>query len=1150
MASPKMSADAKYIQSEGRVLLSGNQTLVRLTIEQAKRDRAAGLNTGGFVSGYRGSPLGHLDQDFARAKGLLEQSNIVFQPGVNEDMAATAVWGTQEIGFFNPKFEGVFGLWYSKGPGIDRSGDALRHANLWGTAPKGGVLMAVGDDPMARSSSIQQQSEHTLASLCIPVFNAANVQDIYDFGLVGWQLSRYAGVWVAVKGVSDIYESWLAIDVDPARTAITLPPPPGSVHTRWPDLSVYQDERMLKLRLPAVRAFNDLNRMDKVTHASPSRRVGIISSGKSWSDTVEAMDDLGIDDTQMAEAGIEILKVAMIWPLSQEAILRFAEGLDEVLIIEECRPMLEPQVKDILYNLPAERRPRIFGKRDAQGNEWMASHGELNPALIADVLYRWLEPVHRTEAMTNWVNYVGRVREELAKPRSNVIRTAHFCSGCPHNTSTKVPEGSVQLAGIGCHWLVNLMDRKAVTYPHMGGEGGNWAGAAHFLNDEHTFVNVGDGTWYHSGSMAIRQAVAAGVNITYKILYNDAVAMTGGQSVDGPISVPQITHELHGESVENIVVVSSAPEKFSIADFAPGTKLRPREELDLVQRELRETKGVSVIIYEQTCATELRRRRGRKLIEDIPKRVVINDRVCEGCGDCSVQSNCLSVQPLETEFGRKRTIDQSACNKDFSCIKGFCPSFVTIEGGELAKRKGIEAGEELFAELPEPAVHQTPEVYGLMVTGIGGTGVVTISNLIAAAAQAEGKATQALDLTGMAQKFGAVYCHLKIADDPSQLKATRLSIGQCDVLIGADIVTSASDDSLSRLHLDRSVAVINDHQTVTGAFTRDREFTLPVDEQKHAIERFCGDGRVTFHDTTKLAEQLIGNSIGANIMLLGFACQKGWLPVHVKSIENAIEENGVAVPMNLKAFALGRLLAHNPDAVNQLIDDGKSLTESTRLSETAAELVDRRRRDLVAYQNEAYAKRYSALVEKVSRAEQHLFPNSTALTETIARNYYKLMAYKDEYEVARLFTDGNFLKSVRQNFSGDYKLKFHMAPPIISELDPATGRPKKREFGAWMLFALGMIAKLRGLRGTSLDIFGRSDERRAERQLIKDYEQSVDEMLEVLTVQNYDAAVALANWPDKIRGYGPVKEQGMADAATEREALHAEFEQPAVKMVS
>ena len=1150
MASPKMSADAKYIQSDGRVLLSGNQTLVRLTVEQAKRDREAGLNTGGFISGYRGSPLGHLDQDFARAKGLLDQANIVFQPGVNEDMAATAVWGTQEIGFFNPKFDGVFGMWYSKGPGIDRSGDALRHANLWGTSPNGGVVMAVGDDPMARSSSIQQQSEHTLASLCIPVFSAANVQDIYDFGLVGWQLSRYAGVWVAVKGVSDIYESWLAIDVDPARTAITLPPSPGSVHTRWPDLSVYQDERMLTLRLPAVRAFNDLNRMDKVTHASPRRRVGIISSGKSWSDTVEAMDDLGIDDTQMADAGIEILKVAMIWPLSQEAILRFADGLDEVLIIEECRPMLEPQVKDILYNLPTERRPRIVGKRDAEGNEWMASHGELNPALIADVLYRWLEPLHRTDAMTNWVNYVGRVREELAQPRSNVIRTAHFCSGCPHNTSTKVPEGSDQLAGIGCHWLVNLMERKAVTYPQMGGEGANWAGAAHFLNDEHIFANVGDGTWYHSGSMAIRQAVAAGVNITYKILYNDAVAMTGGQPVDGPISVAQITHELRGEAVENIVVVSSAPEKFSVAEFAPGTKLRPREELDLVQKELRDTKGVSVIIYEQTCATELRRRRSRKLIEDIPKRVVINDRVCEGCGDCSVQSNCLSVQPLDTEFGRKRTIDQSACNKDFSCIKGFCPSFVTIEGGELAKRKGITAGEDLFAKLPEPAVHQTPDVYGLMVTGIGGTGVVTISNLIAAAAQAEGKVTQALDLTGMAQKFGAVYCHLKVADDPGQLKATRLSIGQCDVLIGADIVTSASDDALSRLHLDRSVGVVNDHQTVTGAFTRERDFALPVDAQKAAIERFCGEGRITFHNTTRLAEQLVGNSIGANIMLLGFACQKGWLPVHVTSIEKAIEDNGIAVPMNLKAFSLGRLLAHDPEALNNLLDDGKFATDSLNLSETTAELVERRRRDLVAYQNEAYAKRYSALVEKVSRVEQHLFPNSTALTETVARNLYKLMAYKDEYEVARLFTDGTFLKTIRQNFSGDYKLKFHMSPPTISDLDPATGRPKKREFGAWMLPVLGVMAKLRGLRGTPLDVFGRSEERRVERQLIKDYEKSVDEMLEVLTAQNYDAAVAFANWPDKVRGYGPVKEQGIADAQKEREALLAEFHQPAVKMVS
>lgn len=571
--SSKEDPQAKYAATEERVYLSGNQALVRLTVEQARRDRAAGLKTAGFISGYRGSPLGHLDQDFTRAKPLLEGLDIRFQPGVNEDMAANAVWGTQQIGFFDPRFDGVFGMWYSKGPGIDRSGDALRHANLWGTSPKGGVIMAVGDDPMARSSSIQQQSEHTLASMCIPVFSAANVQDIYDYGLIGWQLSRHAGVWAAIKGVSDIYESWLAIDVDPARTAIGMPPSPGSVHTRWPDRSVDQDARMLKLRLPAVREFAKLNRLNRVTHPAAKRRVGIVTAGKSWSDTVEALGDLGINSNQLAAAGIEVFKAGLIWPLEPESLKAFLTGLEQVLVIEESRPFIEPQVKDIIFNLPAAHRPQVLGKRDPAGEEWLPSHGELTPALIARVLHRWLGPIHRTAAMDAWVGYLGSVDEELARPRSNVIRSPYFCSGCPHNTSTKVPAGSKQLAGIGCHWMVNLMDRDVVTYPQMGGEGANWAGAAHFLNDEHIFVNIGDGTWYHSGTLAIRQAVASGVNITYKILYNDAVAMTGGQPVDGPISVAQITHELRGEAVSTIAVVSANPGQFNPADFAAGTKL-------------------------------------------------------------------------------------------------------------------------------------------------------------------------------------------------------------------------------------------------------------------------------------------------------------------------------------------------------------------------------------------------------------------------------------------------------------------------------------------------------------------------------------------------------------------------------------------------
>ncbi len=1143
MASPKIAPEQKYQASEGRVYLSGNQALVRLPIEQARRDRTAGMNTGGFISGYRGSPLGHLDQDFTRVKPLLESLDIRFQPGVNEDMAANAVWGTQQIGFFDPRFDGVFGMWYSKGPGIDRSGDALRHANLWGTAPKGGVIMAVGDDPMSRSSSIQQQSEHTLASMCIPTFSAANVQDIYDFGLIGWQLSRHAGTWAAIKGVSDIYESWLAIDVDPARTQMQIPPSPGSVHTRWPDRSVDQDERMLRLRLPAAREFARLNRLNRTTHAAPRRRMGIVTAGKSWSDLIEALADLGISGAQLAEAGVEVFKVGLIWPLEPETLREFLGGLDEVLVIEECRPFLEPQVKDIVFNLDAKDRPRILGKRNGDGEEWLPSHGELTPVIIARVLHRWLEPALRTAAMDQWIAYLGSVDQELARPRSNVIRSPYFCSGCPHNTSTKVPEGSKQLAGIGCHWLVNLMDRNTISYPQMGGEGANWAGAAHFLKDEHIFVNIGDGTWFHSGTLAIRQAVASGVNITYKILYNDAVAMTGGQPVDGPISVAQITHELRGEAVAKVVVVSSDPGKLDITEFAAGTALYHRDELDRVQQELRQVKGVTVIVYEQTCATELRRRRGKKLAPEPDLRAVINERVCEGCGDCSMQSNCLSVQPLETEFGRKRTIDQSACNKDFSCLKGFCPSFVTLEGAAVAKPKGVSLDAELFATLPEPARYAFDKSFALMVTGIGGTGVVTISNLVGAAAQAEGMLVQALDLTGLAQKFGAVHCHLKIARAPEHLMATRLSVGQCDVLIGADIVTSASDEALARLRQGHSLAVVNDHESVTGAFTADRDFSLPIDAQREAVSRFCGEDRATFLDATRLARQLTGNTIGANIMLLGYACQQGWLPVSPVGIEEAIEANGVAVKANIEVFRLGRLLAHDRARVEALAQGAQPGRASQTISATPEQLIARRGEDLAAYQDEALANSYSAMLARMREAEQRIKPGSTALREVVARNYYKVLAYKDEYEVARLYTQTDFLSALKREFSGDFKIRLHLAPPLISGTDPATGRPRKRAFGPWVVPFLNLLARGKALRGKWYDPFGRTAERKAERALIGEYEATLERILQSLSEGNFKAALELADWPDQIRGFGPVKETAIADARDSRAKLEFAFEQ-------
>ena len=1148
MSATKKIPEAKYIQDTGRVFLSGNQALVRLPFEQWKRDQAAGQNTGGFISGYRGSPLGHLDMDLTRVRKQLLERNIHFRPGVNEDLAATAIWGSQEVEFFGGKFDGAFGMWYSKGPGIDRSGDALRHANLWGTSPNGGVIMAVGDDPMSRSSTIQQQSEHTLASCCIPVFSASNAQDIYDYGLIGWQLSRYAGVWCAIKAVSDIYESWYPIDTDPARNTAVLPTDhviasPG-VHIRWPDRSIDQDERMLKVRLPAVKAFVRANKINRVTNGAGNRRLGIISSGKSWADVQEALRDLGIGEPQMSELGLSVFKVGLIWPLEPEGIKEFCSGLQEVLIVEECRPFIEPQVKDVLYNLDPALRPVILGKRNKAGTEWLNSHGELTPVSITRTLCEWLGVERQSSGMQEWLSFLDNTDRRLAAPRDNVSRSPYFCSGCPHNTSTKVPEGSKQLIGIGCHYMLHFMERDGVTFPHMGGEGVNWTGAAPFSKTEHMFVNVGDGTWFHSGSMAIRQAVAAKTNITYKILYNDAVAMTGGQPVDGPISVLNVLKAVDAEGAKRIALVTASPANYTLANLPKGITLHHRDELDSVQRELREFKGVSVIVYEQTCATELRRRRGKKEAPDPQRRVFINERICEGCGDCSVQSNCLSVQPLETEFGRKRVIDQSACNKDFSCIKGFCPSFVTIEGGTLKKGKGIDMGEDFFAGLPEPTMQPVEGVYGVIVTGVGGTGVVTIANLLGSAAQKEGRYTQALDLTGMAQKFGAVYCHLQIADNIGELHSTRLSYGKANLLLGADLVVAASDESLSRLRQGVTRAAVNSHETVTGAFTRDIGFHLPITSMEKAVSDFCGENRADFFDSTEIALALTGDTIGANMMLLGYACQKGWLPVKHQSLEEAIEENGVAVPYNLKVFRLGRLLAADPAKINSLVTQSKP----TPLSESLEHLIERRTEDLVAYQDAAYAHRYRELVDAVRKAESAKLNGSTEISRAVALNLYKLMAYKDEYEVARLYTDGSFEKAVAEQFQGDYELNFHFAPPLLSKTDAATGRPQKQAYGPSMLNRMRWLAKMRKFRGGPLDVFGKTEERREERKLIEEYEDSVRDILSGLTPENQAKALELARIPEEIRGYGPVKAKNLEKVRAQWTAMKSNWKKPVIQI--
>ena len=1149
MSAGKVAAADKYTTQEGPVFLSGNQAYLRLVFEQVRRDRESGLRTGGFISGYRGSPFGHFDQEVKTAAAALSERDIHFNPGVNEAMAATAVWGSQQVDIHgSSEFDGAVGLWYGKGPGVDQAADALHHANLWGTSEHGGVVMAVGDDPMSRSSSIQQQSEIQLSSFGVPVFHASSVQDIYDYGLFAYQLSRYAGVWTAVKSVSDIAESWYMVDVNPARTQAVIPEdfeiPAMGVHTRWPDQSVDQDERLAKARMPAVHAFVRANKLNRVTLDSSDRRFGIVTSGKSYLDTLEALNDLGIGAKERDEIGLAVFKVGVIWPLERSSLREFAASVDEIMLMEEGRPFLEHQVKDALYDMDASQRPLIHGKQMA-GRELFPSHGELNPSMIARGLHRWMQGRIDLPAMDGWIEVLDESDRQLQVERTQVERTPYFCSGCPHSTSTRQPEGSTQLVGIGCHYLVRLMDRGGVTYTQMGGEGATWAGSAPFVDQKHAFVNLGDGTYYHSGSTAVRQAIAAGIDITYKILFNDAVAMTGGQSHDGPLTPQTISRQMVAEGAGKVTVVSDDPAGLDRSGFAPGVEIHHRDQLQTVMTEMQLVKGVGVIIYVQTCATELRRRRKRGLAEDPARRAYINHRVCEGCGDCGKKSNCLSVQPLETELGRKRSIDQSACNKDFSCVKGFCPSFVTIEGGELARGKGVSTDETLFDGLPEPSVVASDEVFGALVCGIGGTGVVTISALIGEAAKSEGKVSQVLDLTGMAQKFGAVYCHLKIGNRIEDLNATRLSVGKADVLIGADIVTSASDEGLTRLRPGFSRAVVNTHETVTGAFTRDGDFHIPVNELREAIERITG-GSGDFFDSTDISTRLTGDSIGANILLLGYACQMGYLPVQRMSLEQAIEANGVAVAYNLRAFSLGRLLAHQPARIEELMEQGFPSAQWSELSESLEQVIERRYRDLVAYQDEAYARQYLEFVREVRSSEADL-GDSTAMTEAVARYLYKVMAYKDEYEVARLYTDGNWLRSVQSQFTGDYTLKFHLAPPLISKRDPESGELQKREFGAWMYSALRLTAKLKFLRGSRLDIFGCSRERRAERAFIGQYREMVQEALSRLSRSTHATAVDVAALPEQLRGFGHVRDASMEELEQRWEELRRELDNPALR---
>jgi len=1143
----RVTLEDKYTLQSGRIYLSGIQALVRLPLMQRARDRAAGLNTAGFISGYRGSPLGTYDSALWQAKALLEQNDIRFQPGLNEDLAATAVWGSQQVGLFpGATVDGVFGIWYGKGPGVDRSLDVLRHANWAGTAPHGGVLAISGDDHGAQSTTTAYQCEQAFEAAMMPILNPATIQDYLDLGLFGFALSRFCGCWVAFKAASEAVDSSASVYVDPQRVTVTMPHdfamPPGGLHIRWPrggmDWAVEQERRLHGPKLAAAQAFARANGLDRVVIDSPRPRLGIVTTGKAYLDVRQALCELGITEQRAAALGIRVYKVALAWPLEPQGALAFAQNLKDILVVEEKRGFVENQLVKLFYNVEASRRPSIVGKTDETGAVLLPSTGELTPTMVARAIVARLK---RFGDATQFDERLARLEafERPASPVSNIQRTPFFCSGCPHNTSTRVPEGSRAMAGIGCHSMALFMpDRHTATLTHMGGEGVNWIGQAPFTTERHVFQNLGDGTYAHSGLMAIRAAAAAGVNITYKILYNDAVAMTGGQPVEGAMTVPQIAQQVLAEGARRVVIVADEPGKYpKHAGFPVGVAIRHRDDLDAVQRELRDIAGLTVLIYDQTCAAEKRRRRKRGKFPDPPQRVFINDAVCEGCGDCSEKSNCIAVAPVETEFGRKRRIDQSNCNKDFSCLKGFCPSFVTVRGATPRKLGGLAANDSLFANLPDPKAPPLERPYGILVTGVGGTGVVTLGALIGMAAHLEGKGCTVLDISGLAQKNGAVMSHVRLAPQPEDLYAVRVASGGADVLLACDPVVAASPAALSRLQTGATKAIVNSHAQPTAAFIFKPDIDFETAKMLQAIKTAAGDGGADTIDATALAAALMGDSIAANLFMLGYAFQKGLLPLTLAAIERAIELNGVAVDANKRSFGFGRLAAHDRAQVEAQV-------RSALRDDAAPEpqgldaLVEHRAAFLKSYQNAAYAQRYRNAVRTIRIAEAKLARGFSGLAETTARNLFTLMAYKDEYEVARLYSDGAFLKKLQRQFDGDFTLDYHLAPPLLARRDPATGEPKKRAFGPWMRHVFRLLTWLRPLRGTALDIFGYTQERRMERRLIADYEAILRELSATLSSDNHALAIEIASLPAKMRGFGHIKARNVESAkACEAELL-------------
>jgi indolepyruvate ferredoxin oxidoreductase len=1130
-----VTLDDKFLLTEGRVFITGVQALLRILLDQHRLDQAVGLRTAGFVSGYRGSPLGGLDQQAARARTVLTQADVLFKEGLNEDLAATAVWGSQQANLFpGARFDGVYGMWYGKAPGVDRTGDAFRHANFAGVWPKGGVLAVAGDDHNCKSSTLPSQSEFAFQDLEMPVLSPADVQEVLDYGLLGYALSRFSGLWVGLLAVADTMDCGMTIEVGAQRHRFVTPDgfrmPAGGVGIRLKDQPLDKERRLRTLKLPAALAFARANRIDRVVVEAPRPRLGIVCQGPAYKDVLEALSAMGLSPEQAGRLGVAVYKVGMPWPLEPTGLKAFAAGLETLMVIEHKRPMMETQARAILYDLPAHARPRIIGKTDERGEPLLSELGSLSVAEIALAIADRLPAGAHMDPVHDYLARVSAASMAAVTLASDQQRKPFFCSGCPHNSSTRLPEGSRALAGIGCHYMASFNDPATDLTSQMGGEGLTWTGAAPFTEEKHVFVNLGDGTYNHSGSLAIRASIAAGANVTYKLLFNDAVAMTGGQTAESGFTVPQITRQLAAEGVTRTVIVAAEPERYeSVADLAPGVAVRPRSELMTVQRDLRQTPGTTVLIYDQVCATEKRRRRKRGAMAAAPRRVMINPLVCEGCGDCSRTSHCVSVEPLDTEFGRKRTINQSSCNQDYTCLEGFCPSFITLEGAENARRDALPA---LTAEArPLPAFESFTGVRNIVFTGVGGTGVTTVASILAMAAHVDGRAASVVDMTGLAQKGGAVLSHVSIGETEETTVGGKTPAGSAHVLIACDLLVAAGADALSLYAKDRTAAYGNADFTPTADFVTDRDVRFDAAAQARRI-----GAAVKSYDSApahSLAEHRLGDAIYANMIMLGFAWQKGVIPVSSRALYRAIRLNGVDAEANLQAFELGRKAAADPDSLAE--PPPPPTPERMPLDE----LIAHRTEELARYQDDAYARRYRQRVEAIRAAEAPL--GSEALTRAAALGLYKLMAYKDEYEVARLYSDGRFGAYRDQAFAGG-KARVLLAPPLLAPKD-AEGRPRKMAFGGWVLdWGFPALARLKRLRGTPLDLFGHTAERRSERRLLADYEAGLDRIVAGLDPQRLPIAVEIASVPQQIRGFGHVKAAAMEAAEPEARRLWAKWD--------